>query len=563
MNNAVANKLVSAIEAERERFAVPGCAVGVVMGGRVVLSRGFGRRDVARSLPVTTETLFPIGSSTKTFTAALCSQVVDEGYIGWDTPIVDHLPGFRLKDPVATLQLSLRDMLAHRSGLPRHDLLWYASSDGTFSREDLIARLRHLEASRGFRQAWQYNNMLYTTAGELAGRLVGMSYEDAVRQRILLPLGMERTNFSVAETSADQDSARPYTVPQDGPEPLEIPFANLDLIGPAGNINSCVTDLLPWLLQLLGQGNGPQRVLSPAGLEAMRAPVIPIGDLSPMQIGDSVGYALGLAVDDYRGHRVHHHGGNIDGFSSQVSFVAEAGVGIVVLANRDNTTLRDALPFVLYDILLGLDQRAHGATMLAKEQALRMGAVHVRESRSGSDPDRPAVRSLEDYAGGYHHAGYGTVDVTLVDGRLLVTYRAVSGTLEHRYLEVFDLVAKLAGNEVRIPAQFHHDLSGDVSALTSLLDPQVAPIRFDRMPDREGLTDEFLESATGTYAMGPIEVVVARRGRTGIVVSIAGGAPREVTARGQSRFSVDGLTVEFVPPHTLRTPLGDFVKVEP
>src|SRR5262245_10449451 len=165
-------------------FHIP---IGVVADGEVVLCAGFGRR-VGRDLPVTAETLFPIAASTKTFTAALCAALVDEGRLSWQRPVRDYLPGFQMSDPVASSSLTVYDMLSHRSGLPRHDLLWYAAA-GLVELAELLAALRHLGANKGFREVWQYNNLMYTMAGELAGQVAGALYEQAMRERILQPLG--------------------------------------------------------------------------------------------------------------------------------------------------------------------------------------------------------------------------------------------------------------------------------------------------------------------------------------------------------------------------------------
>jgi CubicO group peptidase (beta-lactamase class C family) len=228
----VVERIREHVNRERERFIVPGCAVVVVADGEVLLSEGFGQRDVDGDAPVTARTLMPIGSSTKTFTSALCAALVDDGKLDLDRPLRELLPGFRLHDPIASELVSVRDCLSHRSGLPRHDLLWYAG-EGRLSREDLIAALPHLPPTKPFRQTWQYNNLLYTTAGYLAGKLYGGTYEEAVRQRLLEPLGMTRTNFRVAEVEQDGDHSRPYTL-TDEDQVKEVPYAHLDLVGPAG-----------------------------------------------------------------------------------------------------------------------------------------------------------------------------------------------------------------------------------------------------------------------------------------------------------------------------------------
>jgi CubicO group peptidase (beta-lactamase class C family) len=556
MTSAAELDLITLVEAERERFGVPGCAVVVVHDGEVVLQQGFGVRDTATGAVVTTSTLFPIGSSTKTFTAAVCALAAEAGLIGWDEPIAPHLPEFALKDPVASQQLTLRDALAHRSGLPRHDLLWYAASDGSLTRTDLIRTLRHLEPNRGFREAWQYNNLLYTTAGELAGRLFGTSYEDAVRTQLLEPLGMKRTGFRVADLEEDPDAAVGYVVAPEGGPAAAVPYASLDLVGPAGNINSCADEMARWLLELVG--GRPDPVVPASVLDLLRTPVMPLSDVSPLTIGRSVGYGAGLAIDDYRGHRVFHHGGNIDGFSSQVSVLPETRSGVVVLCNRSSTGLRDALPYVLYDALLGLAPHTHGTTTLEKEQALRAAYAAVGRPVTPEQP-RPAVRPLEEYAGTYRHPGYGDLAVVSEGDGLAVRYRAVSGVLNHVQLEVFDLHADLGGEDRHLPVQFFHDLAGDVSAVAAVLEPAIAPVRFERVVDTSHLTPELLRSMTGTYSLATVSLVVTAAGER-LTVRINGGQPKVVSPAGGLRFRSEGITVEFLPPDAIRTPFGEFVR---
>ena len=548
------------VETERARFEVPGCAVLVVADGRIALSEGFGHRDVDRELPVTSRTLFPIGSSTKTFTAVLCAALVDQGRLAWDRPVREYLPGFRMRDPAATDQLTVFDMLCHRSGLPRHDLMWYAARD-EMTRGELVAALRHLEPNRGFRETWQYNNLLYTTVGELAGRLAGTSYELAVRQYLLDPLDMVRTNFSVNETQADDDTAMPYVAPALGEAVKEVPFARLDLVAPAGGINSCVDELGRWLLTLLGLGvDGRPALLSESVLSLVRAPAMPLPDESLLAVGRPVGYGLGLIVEDYRGYRLVHHGGNIDGFSSQVSFIPEAGCGVVVLCNRDGTSLRDALPFLIYDRLLGLEPRPHGEALLAKEAALWRGRAQSRTRTLSAANSLPAVRPLADYVGRYRNHAYGALIVAQDGEGLKGRYRSLSGPLEHRHLEVFNLVVDLGGIETPLPVQFHHDFDGEVSGASARLEPTVAAIRFDRVPDTAHLTDALLDRLAGTYHLGPLTASVARRGQRGLVARIVESGFKELKPVHGLVFTMNGARLEFTDDGRLITPVGEFAR---
>lgn len=553
------------VAVERERFGVPGCAVAVVAGGEVLLCEGFGDRDLARGLPVTPQTLFPVGSSTKTFTAALCALLVDAGLLAWDRPVREYLPELQLADPVASAQLTVFDMLCHRSGLPRHDLLWYAAAGAAADdRPELVTALRHLEPNRGFRQAWQYNNLLYTAAGYLAGRVCGLdSYEAAVRTWLLDPLEMGRTNFTVDTTRADPDAARPYVAPSPDEPVQEVPYARLDLIGPAGCLNSGAEDLARWLLTLLGYGvAGRAPLLSESVLARLRAPAVPLPDGSQLAVGTPVGYGLGTIVEDYRGHRLVHHGGNIDGFSSQVSTLPAAGLGVAVLCNRDGSMLRDTLPLLLFERLLGVAPADPplGAALLAKERAIHTGRAQHRERTGAAGNGLPPVRPPADYAGTYRHPGYGELVVRAGGDGLSGSYRSLSGPLLHRHLEVFTLVLDLGGIETPMPVQFFHDLDGEVCAAELPLEQTVPPVRFTRVPDTAHLTGEVLERLAGTYELGPLRATVVRRGCSGLVLRLVEGDFQELTPAGGLVFRAGARRVEFTGDGRLVTPLGEFTR---
>jgi CubicO group peptidase (beta-lactamase class C family) len=546
----VVEKIRAVVESERERFGVPGCAVVVVKGDEVVLAEGFGKRDVDSDLPVTADTLFPIGSSTKTFTSALCATLVDEGKLDFDAPLSSYLPGFALQDPIATQLLSVRDCLSHRSGLPRHDLIWYAG-DGILTRDDIVARLPHLPPTKPFRQAWQYNNLLYLTAGHLAGKLAGGTYEDGVRNRILTPLGMTRTNFSVVETQADGDHAKPYVRNVGDDIAKQVPYASLDLAGPAGNINSCVNELVPWLRTLLGGG-----LLSDSVLKELRTPAWPVVPMFDEGVARNVGYGLGLVIEEYRGKRVTHHGGNIDGFSSQVLTVVEDGVGIAVLTNLGASSLRDALPYLILDLLDDAEPVDHGATYHARMTAMLDAADNAKKSGAARSKPLAAVRPLTDYVGEYAHPGYGPVSIG--EGLTFSYYGLPEGVLEHRHLEVFDAVVHVGGDDNRFALQFTHDLEGEVDGLLVKIEPTMPPQRFERQHSSAHLTDEFLDEVAGTYALGALKAVVTRRGDKELLVAVAGGAPVALVPQSGRAFTLEGTPVEFTEDGRLTTPMGDF-----
>lgn len=549
------------VERERERFGVPGCAVAVLHEGEVLLAEGFGLRDVAAGLPVTVDTLFAIGSSTKTFTAAVVASLVQEGVVDLDAPLRTYLPGFTMLDPVAAQQLTLRDCLAHRSGLPRHDTIWYAG-EGVRTREDVLAGLPHLPSNLPFRQAWQYNNLLYLLAGHLAGELTGTSYEGAVQKRLLDPLGMVRTNADVAASQADPDHARPY-VSGLGPDgaPGEVPFASLHLAGPAGCLNSSAAELVPWLRTLLGEGvDGAEPLLSAAVLDQMRAPAVPM-PVDPAATATAVGYGLGFMVGDYQGHRVVHHGGNIDGFSSMVLTVPALRLGVAVLTNLHVTALREVVPYAVVDAVLGRPDAGHGERGLERQTVMLAAMKASAQGAAARSTGAPTVRPLGDYVGRYAHPGYGSLEVAGDDDGLALTYGRCAGSrLVPRHLEVFTVELQLAGEVTPVAAQFHHDLEGAVSALSVRFEATVEPIRFTRVVDDSHLTDALLDGLTGTYVLGPMRLGVARRGDRGLTASFNGGAPVLLRLVSGTTFAMDDAVLGFDGAGTIDTPYGAFVR---
>ena len=262
------------VEDAMKRFDVPGLAIAVVKGKDVVYAKGFGFRDVEKQLPVTPDTLFAIGSSTKAFTAFVLGTLVDEGRVDWDTPVRTYIPWFKLYDPSASERITPRDLLTHRSGLPRHDLAWYNNNDIT--REEVVRRLAYLEPSADLREKFQYNNMMYLTAGYLAETLTGMTWEQAVRTRVLDPAGMTRTNFDVAVSERDADAAQPYAKKDD--KVVKVPFRPIVAPGPAGSINSTADDMARWAIVHLNGGKiGDVRVANASTVEEMHIPRMTTG----------------------------------------------------------------------------------------------------------------------------------------------------------------------------------------------------------------------------------------------------------------------------------------------
>jgi CubicO group peptidase (beta-lactamase class C family) len=288
------------IPAQMQSWKVPGLAIAVVQNGRVIYSHGFGLRDVKANLPVTTKTIFAVGSISKSFTSLSMGMLNDEGKLDWDKPVRQYLPEFQMYDPVASERMTPRDLISHRVGMAGHDLLWYSSD---FSREDMVRRLRFLQSDHDFRSGYRYNNMLVMTAGYLIGKVSGESWEDFVRHRIFGPLQMNSSNFSVLDSQKSPDFAHPYRKDEHNGAVSEIPFHVMSAIGPAGSINSNVDDMARYAIFQLGKGKtGDRQLVSEANLNLNHSPQVPMPGGTPSKEIGPRSYAMGWVISSYRGH---------------------------------------------------------------------------------------------------------------------------------------------------------------------------------------------------------------------------------------------------------------------
>lgn len=430
----------TAIEKAREFFKVPGVAVAVVRGNDVIYAKGFGTRSTSGKDEITPDTLFAIGSCSKAFTAAAVAALVADGKMVWDAPVKNYVPGFRLADPAADRDVSVRDLLSHRTGLPRHDLLWQHPD---WSREELVRRCASLPASKGFRAEYQYNNLMYVAAGLAVEKAAGRAWEAYVREKFLVPLGMSNTNFRVEETKKAANHAKPYLLADGKLE--EIPFFNLDAMCPAGGINSSANDLAKWLKFQLGNGKLDDKTLLPKKqLGEMHTGYsvvvpLPIRAVTEEYTVQST-YGLGWTIADYRGHKIVHHGGSIDGFTSFILLAPREKLGIVVLNNRHRATLPLAVGYTLLDQMLGLpavDWNAkHKAAQVGNEQLWDAeDALRKAKRRPGTLTSLPLV----EYEGNYEHPGYGKISFRAEGDRFVMKFANHTERFEHFHFDTFHI----------------------------------------------------------------------------------------------------------------------------
>lgn len=401
-----------------KQFNVPGAAVGIVIDDQTILTRGYGTRKVDEDLPVTENTLFPIASCTKAFTALLLGQLLDEEKIALDDPVKKYIPEFCLMDQDRTLNLTIRDLLAHRTGIARHDPIWISSE---IPRSEIIGLFKHLEPACDLRQEFQYNNLMYAIAGILTERVTGQSWEEAIDSRLLRPLKMKNSNTSIKQLQTYSDFSYPHAE-LDGVV-TTVPFCNFFSMNPAGGINSTILEMVNWLKLQLSEGEFLNKsIITQQTLKETHAIQILLPPNENEEI-NQIGYGLGWFIGKYRGCDFISHGGDIDGFCTEVALLPEKRLGIVILTNSstDGRYVIHCIRNKIIDKVLGIEDThcekkikdIHSQAKSALNEALKIFNEAARA---------PSTHPLEAYVGQYHHPAYGNIEITIENNNLSLSY---------------------------------------------------------------------------------------------------------------------------------------------
>jgi CubicO group peptidase (beta-lactamase class C family) len=460
-------------------WKVPGLALAVVQNGEVALVRAYGLRDVEAGLKVTTDTQFLIGSITKSFTATGLALLVDEGRLDWEKPVRDYLPEFRLQDAVATERVTVRDLLCHHSGLPRHDWVWMP---GDLSATQMLAAMRYLEPSEDIRSTHQYCNLGYVVAGLVSERASGQSWADFTRGRLTDRLHM-KVAFSVEDLAASGDAAMPYWM--DGDTRLRGQLLPIRATA-AGGIVTSIAHFASWLRLHLDNGEFEgRRLVSPTAIRQLQTARAHVSAPEFAEYGDAH-YGLGFRLHSYRGERVVWHGGGWSGWSTLMKMLPDRGVGVAVFTNRSQSLVPEILVNHAFDRACGKEP----IPWLDRFRELRRKALVQIEAdrqawKAARRPDTRPSHDLADYAGDYEHPGYGRITITYADGTLIWAYRGMSTTLAHRHYDTFELPEapdRLLPD--RLVISFATDREGNVASLAAPFEPLVKDIVFTRAVPR-------------------------------------------------------------------------------
>jgi len=455
------------IEEAMRDWDIPGLAIGIVQNDSLVFARGFGVRELGSPEAVDEHTIFAIGSASKGFTAAAVGMLVDEGAVEWDDPALQYLPGFRLHDAYASRELTIRDLLTHRSGLSRGDQLWAATE---FDRAEVLYRFRYLEPSWSFRSQFGYQNILYLAAGEILPSATGLDWDEFTQQRIFQPLGMSNSSTSYHQLAGASNIATPHGE-TDG-EAHPIAWRNIDNVGPAGSINSTVHDMAEWIKLQLGDGTRDgRRLLSEDVMKEMHSPQTIIrregrwADMTPE--ANFMMYGLGWFLSDHHGRKVVQHGGNIGGMHALVGMMPEEDIGLVILTNRASNQLTYALMYRVFDAYIGAPPTDWSGRLLASAESAREAAeVQRREVEEARVIGTSPSLALDAYAGRYENPMYGEARVSLENGNLVVRRGAnFTGDLEHLHYDTFRVTSR--------------ESAGGGGLVNFSLDPRGLATRFD------------------------------------------------------------------------------------
>jgi CubicO group peptidase (beta-lactamase class C family) len=480
---SVPNDLDQFIPAQMKTWKTPGVAIAVVQNGQVIYSHGFGQRDIKSNLPVTTKTIFAIGSISKSFTSLSMGMLNDEGKLDWDKPVRQYLPEFQMYDPVASERMTPRDLISHRVGMAGHDLVWYSSD---FSREDLVHRLRFLQSDHDFRSGYRYNNMLVVAAGYLVGKVSAGSWEDFVRHRVFEPLQMSSSNFSVSDSEKTSDFAHPYRKDEHTDAISEIPFHAMSAIGPAGSINSNVEDMAKYAIFQLGNGKlGDRQLVSESNLKLNHTAQVPMPDESrPIEIGPR-SYAMGWVISSYRGHPLWWHNGGIDGFYALLTLLPDENVGMVILTNLlEDDPVPEIVSYHIYDHLLGLNSIDWAKRFQDTDAKEKSAEEEERKTElAGHKPNTHASHELKDYAGRYENPGYGVITIEPQGDGFAATLNKLSFQLRHYEYDIFECPPDSTGAVDLGKLRFLTGMSGNVESIAAPFESDAPEIIFTRAPE--------------------------------------------------------------------------------
>ena len=531
-----------------------GFAVAVVEKDQIVYAKGFGYSDVDNKIPVDTNTLFAIGSSTKAFTSAILGQLRDEDKLSFDDNPRKHIPELEFYNDNMNNNIIIKDLMRHSTGLPRHDFSWYLFP--TFDKDSLLQRVKHQEPFTGIRQQWYYNNFMFLAQGIIGERITGKSWEDNIRERFFEPLSMKRSNVTIDELEKSTNAALGYETEKDNSN-TKMDYYKIAGMRPAGSINSSVNDMSHWLVTWINKGKFNDKQIIPESYvqEAMSSQMVIGGNLPSKEIPDVhfSNYGYGWVLASYKGHYRVEHGGNIDGFSANVAFYPSDSLGIVVLANQNGSRVPNLVRNTIADRMLKVNKTDWTQRFLDDQKKAKEAKQAQEESSAKVKNTQPSHIKL-DYTGKYSHPGYGEFDITLEKDSLFANFKLMKLWLKHYHYDTFEpFEVEETGIDTTdsgsLRFKFETNVAGDISSMSAQIEPALPdPIIFERTPNTIELDAETLEKYIGFYELMGTEIKTYIKDKNVLYVFVPGQPEYELLAVEEHLFNfktVDGFKVKF------------------
>ena len=526
-----------------------GVTIAVVEKGKVVYTGGFGYRDLDKKLPVTENTQFAIGSCTKAFTASMLGMLQKDGKVDLDKPVRNYLPELKFQNEYTNDHATLRDMMCHRTGLPRHDLSWYAS---WATRSELLERIQYMEPTAELRAKWQYNNFMFMAQGVVIEKLTGKSWEENMKEKILKPLGMDNTNVSTTDMEKSADHSLAFVTKDSSIK--AIPYRNIDAMGPAGSVNSCAKDMAKWLITWVNGGkfNGKEIIPSSYINDAMTVQMATGGGLPGVENPEIhfSGYGLAWGMASYRGHYRVEHGGGIDGFITTTGFFPSDSIGIFVSSNQGGVT--SSIRNFIADRMLKLPYRNWNNYLLdADKKGKEAAKAVVKNDSIGHVLNTKPSHDLKNYTGTFSNPGYGSISITMKDAGLVSKFNSIDIRLDHFHYDQFNAVILDPSLEDQDPIRFsfHIDDKGEISKLTVPFEAGVKDIEFVKETVAIEVTNADLKKLEGEYELAPGTIAKFYiKGERTLYAFIEGQPEYELVPTGKNKFDLKilkGYSVQF------------------
>lgn len=531
-----------------------GFAIAIVEKNKIVYAQGFGYADYENKVPVDANTLFPIGSCSKAFTSSILGQLNDEGKLSFDESPRNYVPELNFFNNELNNNIIIRDLMCHRTGIPRHDYSWYLFP--STSKDSLLKRIEYHEPFSGLREKWYYNNFMFLAQGVIAEHITGKTWEENIQERFFGPLNMTRSNLHIAELEKSSNIAYGYNVDADG-SVEKMDYFRIGGMCPAGSINSSVNEMSNWLITWINHGkfNGKQIIPESYVREALTSQMVidaslPTSEFPDVHLGN---YGFAWMLSSYKGHYEVEHGGAIDGFRASTAFYPSDSIGIVILSNQNGSPITSMVRKIIADRMLETEKTDWLGRYVEQTKELEEAKTEETVVENKSNGPKSAHASV-DFIGEYNHPGYGTFDITLKNDSLFANFKLMKFYLRNKHFDVFEVLEvtdKGIDTTEQAPLIFNFSTNegGEISAVDLKLEPAIDhPLEFKKTPKAIEVDQALMKSYVGEYDVMGTSVKVYLKNEA-LFLFVAGQPEYEMIATEKHKFSfktLEGYKLEFI-----------------